>query len=73
MTLSIAHKQDNRVVLDLVREWKPPFSPEAVVGECADTLKLYGVKKVTGDRYGWQKGEYSPLADISTTRLNVRF
>src|SRR5262249_3889615 len=33
MTLSIAHRQENRVVVDLVREWRPPFSPEFVVSE----------------------------------------
>jgi hypothetical protein len=38
-------------VLDLIRERKPPFSPEAVVQEFAATLKNYGVHEVTGDRY----------------------
>ena len=52
MTLAIAHKQDNRAVLDLVREWRLPFSPESVVGECADILRSYGVTRVVGDRYG---------------------
>src|SRR5262245_9135984 len=31
MTLAIAHDADNRAVLDLVREVRPPFSPEAAV------------------------------------------
>jgi hypothetical protein len=34
------------------REVKPPFSPEAVTGEFAETLKRYRVTKVFGDRYG---------------------
>jgi hypothetical protein len=52
MTLAIAHKEGERVILDLVREWRPPFSPDGVVRECAEVLKMYGVKTVTGDRYG---------------------
>jgi hypothetical protein len=52
MTLSIAHKEKQRIILDLVREWKPPFSPEGVVEECADILRMYGIAKVTGDRFG---------------------
>jgi len=51
MTLAIAHREENEGVLDAVREWRPPFSPEAVVSEAADLLKSYGVHEVTGDRY----------------------
>src|SRR5262245_58947577 len=53
MTLAIAHKeqQSNRVVLDAVREWRPPFSPEAVIDECCELLRSYGIRRVTGDRY----------------------
>jgi hypothetical protein len=50
MTLAIAHMEGERVVLDLVRERKPPFSPDDVAREFADTLKLYGVSTVCGDR-----------------------
>ncbi len=39
-------------MLDLVREVRPPFSPEQVVAEFADTLKQYGISTVTGDRWG---------------------
>ena len=52
MTLGIAHAESERAVLDLVRERKPPFSPEAVVSEFAEDLKRYGIHEVTGDRYG---------------------
>jgi hypothetical protein len=37
MTLAIAHKEGETEVLDLIRERKPPFSPEAVVEEFAAT------------------------------------
>lgn len=51
-TLAIAHREDGRAVLDLVRERRPPFSPEDVVVEYAATVQAYGLTRVTGDRYG---------------------
>jgi hypothetical protein len=51
MTLAIAHQHGEVTVLDCVREVKPPFSPEAVVFEFAQTLKTYGLRSVSGDRY----------------------
>ena len=51
MTLAIAHIENGRVILDLVRERRPPFSPEAVVAEFAQTLKSYHVSTVRGDHY----------------------
>jgi hypothetical protein len=51
MTLAVAHPEDGRLVLDLVLERRPPFSPEAVVTEFSDTLAQYGVTLVAGDRY----------------------
>jgi len=52
MTLCIGHEQDGRVVVDAVREQKPPFSPENTVSEFAGVLKSYGVSIGHGDRYG---------------------
>lgn len=51
MTLAIAHADGERIILDLVRERKPPFSPDDVVQEFAATLKAYGIYEVEGDRY----------------------
>jgi hypothetical protein len=51
-TLAIAHKEGTTVVLDLLRESRPPFSPEAVVAEYASTLKGYRCSTVYGDKYG---------------------
>src|SRR5436190_4059227 len=51
-TLAVAHKdKDKRIVIDAVRERRPPFSPEDVVAEFAQLLKSYRVSGVTGDRY----------------------
>ncbi len=51
MTLAIAHREGDRIVLDAVRERRPPFSPESVVAEFCGTLRSYGISAVTGDRY----------------------
>jgi len=52
MTLAVGHGEGEAAILDCLRERRPPFSPEAVVSEFADTLRSYGVERVTGDRYG---------------------
>jgi len=50
-TLAISHREEEKVVLDLIREAKPPFSPENVVKEYSDILKNYGISEVESDRY----------------------
>ena len=51
-TLAISHKdKEKRIVIDAVRERRPPFSPEDVVAEFAQLLKSYRISQVTGDRY----------------------
>jgi hypothetical protein len=51
-TLAVAHKENDMAVLDVIRERKPPFSPEGVIEEYALVLKAYGISKVVGDRFG---------------------
>jgi hypothetical protein len=51
-TLAVAHAEGRTVVLDLLRRYKPPFSPQDVVQRMADELRRYGVTKVEGDNYG---------------------
>jgi len=51
MTLAIAHVEKRRLILDVIRERRPPFSPEAVVADFADLLKRYGLTSIDGDRY----------------------
>jgi hypothetical protein len=49
---AIAHIVNrDTVVIDLAREWRPPFSAEAVIGEIAELCKAYRIGTVTGDRY----------------------
>ena len=59
-TLAIAHKERDIVVLDCIREVRPPFSPEGVVYDFSETLKRYSVSKVVGDRYAgdWPKEQF---------------
>jgi hypothetical protein len=61
MTLGIAHAEENKAVLDLLREATPPFSPESVVAEFADTLASYGISTVVGDRYAgsWPSEQFA--------------
>src|SRR6476619_459893 len=49
--LAISHKSENRIIIDAIREARPPFSPDAVVDDFAALLKSYRVSRVTGDRY----------------------
>jgi len=70
--LAIAHKEGDVGVLDAIREVRPPLSPEAVITEFADLLRVYRITRVIGDRYGgefpreqFQKNgvEYEPSKD----------
>jgi hypothetical protein len=61
MTLAVAHRQGERmVVLDAVREVRPPFSPETVVTEFCQLLQSYGISSVCGDRYAgeWPREQF---------------
>jgi hypothetical protein len=51
-TCAVAHADGEGVVLDAVREWRSRFDPDQVTAECAALLKSYGLRSVTGDKYG---------------------
>jgi hypothetical protein len=51
MTMAIAHQEGKTVILDAIRERRPPFSPEAVVEEFCSLMASYKIHKVWGDRY----------------------
>lgn len=84
-TLAIGHSAwrpgGETVVLDCVRERRPPFSPEDVVEEYANLLRSYHLADVTGDRYAgsWvaetfaKHGiSYRP-ADLTRSQLYLAF
>jgi hypothetical protein len=51
-TVAVAHRRsDGVVVLDAVRERRPPFVPQDTVNEFAEFLKTYKCFSVSGDRY----------------------
>ena len=51
MTLCVGHREGEAVVIDALREVRPPFSPDGVAAEFAQLLKSYRITKVSGDRY----------------------
>src|ERR1019366_9462352 len=65
MTLAVGHYlcDQQAVVVDALREVKPPFSPEAVVADFATLLRSYGVSRIIGDKYGgiWPREQFSKL------------
>ena len=85
MTLAIAHREgeneSSTVIIDAIREVRPPFSPEAVVSEFADLLKSYRVSRVAGDRFGgdWPREQFRKFginyesAEKSRSDLYVAF
>jgi hypothetical protein len=60
MTLCVAHREGERVVLDLAQEWRAPFSPPDVVEEMIPHLRKYKCQSVNGDNYagGWGPGAF---------------
>ena len=62
-TLAIGHKDlaSKVLIVDALREVRPPFNPSEVVAEFSQLLlKGYGVSKVYGDRYAgeWPKEQF---------------
>lgn len=58
-TLSIGHREGERLVVDLVTGRKG--NPQAIVEGYAATLKAYGITRVSGDRYAgaWVPTEFA--------------
>jgi hypothetical protein len=66
MTLAIAHVETDvagkqRAPVDLIREVKPPFNPDAVVAEFSKLLKAYGCTYVRADHYAkeWPRERFA--------------
>jgi hypothetical protein len=55
-TAAVAHREGDKVIIDCIRERRPPFSPDNVCAELAATFKMYNnITNVQSDRYagGW--------------------
>jgi hypothetical protein len=52
---SICHhdRMLDKIVVDYVRAWQPPFSPSGVLAEVADICRAYDVETVIGDRFAY--------------------
>ena len=72
MTLAVGHREDTVVVVDAIREVKPPFSPEDVVDEFVTTLRKYRIIKITGDRYAgeWPREQFGSSASPMSPPLS---
>ncbi len=49
--LAIAHKEGEKVILDYLRRWRPPFSPDRACAEMVEDVTRYEITRVIGDNY----------------------
>jgi hypothetical protein len=57
--LAISHR-DTSYVIDVLREFKPRFTPAAVIAELAQLVRSYGITRIFGDKYaiGFHSAEW---------------
>jgi len=79
-TCAVCHvEKSGKVIVDVLRERRPPFKPSEVVAEFSTLLKSYGVTAATSDRYGgeWvteafrKHGITVEPSELSTSELYV--
>ena len=59
-TLGICHREGSgKIVLDVLRERRPPFQPQGVVEEFSDVLRSFKISSIKSDKYA---GEWVPEA-----------
>jgi hypothetical protein len=62
-TLAIGHRQysDSPIIIDAVREIRPPFNSDDAVRQFAEVLRLYRCGTVVGDQYakGWCRTSFA--------------
>lgn len=52
MTMAIVHKyKEEKVIVNVSREQRPPFQPKSVVKEFSETYRAYGITEIESDRY----------------------
>jgi hypothetical protein len=76
-TVAIAHRQGDRIVVDCLRAWTPPFNPTGVIAKAAALLKSYRCHAVTGDCYAgeWPREAFRShgieyrVAELDRSRL----
>ena len=65
--MAISHKAQDNIIIDCIREKRPPFKPSEVIAEFAPLLKQYRIGKIVGDRYA---GGFPPEA---SQRCGIRY
>jgi hypothetical protein len=79
-TCAVCHvEKSGKVIVDVLRERRPPFKPSEVVAEFSTLLKSYGIMAGTSDRYGgeWvteafrQHGITVEPSELNTSELYV--
>jgi hypothetical protein len=54
--LSIGHRSRDKdrdvVVIDLIREQRPPFNPLTTIEAVCEHLRRFGIREISGDQYG---------------------
>jgi hypothetical protein len=65
--LAVAHRDKDSVVLDCLRRWPAPHSPEIVITEAADVVRSFSLTRVQIDRFG---GEF-PVSAFERHRVRA--
>jgi hypothetical protein len=74
MALGIAHREGDTLILDCLREVRPPFSPDQVVKDFSKVLKSYGLTSCVGDKYGgiWPQERFQTHGIVYKTSENTK-
>jgi hypothetical protein len=48
-----SNEEGDKAIVDLARDWVPPFSPTDVLRQVADVCHLYNIEVVIGDRFAY--------------------
>lgn len=49
--LSVAHRNDKKIVIDCVKRYRPPHNPNQVIASMCEELRRYHIRQVRGDAY----------------------
>lgn len=78
--VAIAHREGDKVIIDVIRERKPRFVPQDLIAEYSTLLKQYRVHQITGDKFAggyefeWQRnGIHYKESEFIKTELYLRF
>jgi hypothetical protein len=50
----VTHEENECIIVDVLREWRPPLSLDSVLAEIASICKRYGISRIQGDKYAAQ-------------------